>query len=112
MEGMEDNEEHDMVVNETFSSEEEGYKYYNAYAKSKGLQVMPRCGRGARMEIEMSMESGEWFVKGFVVEHNHPLAICNIPGNGVTKIEETDVCIAFMHRKSGEFSRFKVKQSQ
>jgi zinc finger SWIM domain-containing protein 3 len=27
------------------------------------------------MEIEMSMESGEWFVKGFVVEHNHPLAI-------------------------------------
>jgi hypothetical protein len=37
---------------------------------------------------------------------------CNIPGNGVTKIEETDVCIAFMHRKSGEFSRFKVKQSQ
>jgi hypothetical protein len=36
MEGMEDNEEHDMVVNETFSSEEEGYKYYNAYAKSKG----------------------------------------------------------------------------
>ena len=37
---------------------------------------------------------------------------CNIPGIGVTKIEETDVCIAFMHRKSGEFSRFKVKQSQ
>jgi hypothetical protein len=37
---------------------------------------------------------------------------CNIPGIGVTKIEEADVCIAFMHRKSGEFSRFKVKQSQ
>jgi hypothetical protein len=37
---------------------------------------------------------------------------CNIPGNGVTKIEETGVCIAFMHRKSGEISRFKVKQSQ
>ena len=35
--------------------------------------------------------------------------MCNIPGNGVTKLEETDVCIAFMHRKSGEFSRFKVK---
>ncbi len=34
---------------------------------------------------------------------------CNIPGFGVTKREETDVCIAFMHRKSGEFSRFKVK---
>jgi hypothetical protein len=39
MEGMEDNEEHDMVVNETFSSKEEGYKYYNAYAKSKGFGV-------------------------------------------------------------------------
>ncbi|KAM0892909.1 hypothetical protein ACQ4PT_025458 [Festuca glaucescens] len=118
MEGMEDNEEHDMVVNETFSSEEEGYKYYNAYAKSKGFGVrkeeltkkpgtdiafrrlyvcskegyrarkhfektkrkrtprpLSRCGCGARMEIEMSMESGEWFVKDFVVEHNHPLAI-------------------------------------
>ena len=34
---------------------------------------------------------------------------CNIPRFGVTKIEETDVCIAFMHRKSGEFSRFQVK---
>jgi zinc finger SWIM domain-containing protein 3 len=109
--------EHDMVVNETFSSEE-GYKYYNAYAKSKGFGVrkeeltkkpgtniafrrlyvcskegyrarkhfektkrkrtprpLSRCGCGARMEIEMSMESGEWFVKDFVVEHNHPLAI-------------------------------------
>jgi hypothetical protein len=40
------------------------------------------------------------------------LGACNIPGNGVKKIEETDVSIAFMHRKSGEFSRFKVKQSQ
>jgi hypothetical protein len=37
MEGMEDNKEHDMVVNKTFSSEEEDYKYYNAYAKSKGV---------------------------------------------------------------------------
>ncbi|KAM0873983.1 hypothetical protein ACQ4PT_037721 [Festuca glaucescens] len=115
---MEDNEEHDMVVNETFSSEEEGYKYYNAYAKSKGFGVrkeeltkkpgtdiafrrlyvcskegyrakkhfektkrkrtprpLLRCGCGARMEIEMSMESGEWFVKDFMGEHNHPLAI-------------------------------------
>jgi zinc finger SWIM domain-containing protein 3 len=27
------------------------------------------------MEIEMSMKSGEWFVKDFMVEHNHPLAI-------------------------------------
>jgi hypothetical protein len=38
MEGMEDNEEHDMVVNETVSSEK-GYKYYNAYAKFKGFGV-------------------------------------------------------------------------
>jgi hypothetical protein len=38
--------------------------------------------------------------------------MCNIPVFGVTKIEETDVCMAFMHGKSGEFSRFKVKQSQ
>ena len=40
------------------------------------------------------------------------LGLCNIPGIGVTKIEETGVCIAFMHRKSGEFSRFKVRRLQ
>jgi hypothetical protein len=39
MEGMEDNEEYDMVVNETFSWEEEDYKYYNSYAKLKGFGV-------------------------------------------------------------------------
>jgi hypothetical protein len=40
------------------------------------------------------------------------LGDCNIPVFGVTKIEETDVCIAFMHRKSGEFSRFCLKLSK
>jgi hypothetical protein len=30
---------------------------------------------------------------------------CNILGFRVTKREETDVCITFMHRKSGEFWR-------
>jgi hypothetical protein len=34
---------------------------------------------------------------------------CNIPGFGVTKREETEKCIAFMHRKSGEISRFQMK---
>jgi hypothetical protein len=37
---------------------------------------------------------------------------CNISGLEARKGENTDVCIAFMHRNSGEFSRFKVKQSQ
>lgn len=117
LEDMENNEEYDMVVNETFSSEEEGYKFYNAYAKLKGFGVrkeevtrkpgtdivfrrlyvcskegyrarkhfektkrkrtprpLSRCGCGARMEIEMSMESGEWVVKDFVPQHNHTLA--------------------------------------
>jgi hypothetical protein len=35
--------------------------------------------------------------------------ICNIPRFGVTKREEIDVCIAFMHRKSREFSLFQIK---
>jgi hypothetical protein len=35
--------------------------------------------------------------------------MCNIPEFGVTKIEETNVCIAFMNRKFGEFLRFQVK---
>jgi hypothetical protein len=34
---------------------------------------------------------------------------CNILGFVVTKREETHVCIAFMHRKSGEFSCFQIK---
>ena len=34
---------------------------------------------------------------------------CNIPGLEATKWENTKVCIAFMHRKSGEFSRFQIK---
>jgi hypothetical protein len=34
---------------------------------------------------------------------------CNIPAFGVTKIKETDVCIAVMHRKSGKISRFQIK---
>ncbi|KAE8797606.1 protein FAR1-RELATED SEQUENCE 5-like [Hordeum vulgare] len=34
---------------------------------------MSRCGCGARMEIELRMDNGEWFVKDFVDEHNHPL---------------------------------------
>jgi hypothetical protein len=31
---------------------------------------------------------------------------CNIPGCEARNREETEVCIAFMHRKSGKFSRF------
>jgi hypothetical protein len=37
---------------------------------------------------------------------------CNILGLGVTKREETDVCTAFMHIKSGEFLRFHLKPSK
>jgi hypothetical protein len=35
------------------------------------------------------------------------MQMCNIPGLEAIKGENTKVCIAFMHRKSGEFSRFK-----
>jgi hypothetical protein len=35
--------------------------------------------------------------------------MCNIPGCEARNKEETEVCIAFMHRKSGEFSRIKKK---
>uniref|UniRef100_A0A8I6Y6F0 Protein FAR1-RELATED SEQUENCE n=1 Tax=Hordeum vulgare subsp. vulgare TaxID=112509 RepID=A0A8I6Y6F0_HORVV len=109
--------EYGMVISQIFGSEEEGYNYYNAYARSKGFGVrkeevtrkvdtniafrrlyvcckegyrarkhfektervrtprpLSRCGCGARMEIELRMDNGEWFVKDFVDEHNHPLA--------------------------------------
>jgi hypothetical protein len=32
--------------------------------------------------------------------------VCSIPGCEARNREETIVCIAFMHRKSGKFSRF------
>jgi hypothetical protein len=35
--------------------------------------------------------------------------VCNIPGCEARNSENTEVCIAFMHRKSGKFSRFKKK---
>jgi hypothetical protein len=35
--------------------------------------------------------------------------LCNIPEFGVTKRDETDVRIEFMHKKSGKFSRFQIK---
>jgi hypothetical protein len=34
---------------------------------------------------------------------------CNIPGLEARKRENTRVCTAFMHRKSGEFSRVHLK---
>jgi hypothetical protein len=34
---------------------------------------------------------------------------CNIPGCEARNRENTEVCIAFMHRKSGKFSRFEIK---
>jgi hypothetical protein len=34
---------------------------------------------------------------------------CNILGFETRNIEETGVCIAFMHKKSGEFLRFYIK---
>jgi hypothetical protein len=37
------------------------------------------------------------------------MTVCNIPGCEAKNREETVVCIAFMHRKSGKFSRFEVK---
>jgi hypothetical protein len=40
---------------------------------------------------------------------NLVLHMRNLPWFGVTKREETYVCIAFMYRKYGEFSRFQVK---
>jgi hypothetical protein len=36
--------------------------------------------------------------------------VCNIPGLEDTNREETELCIAFIHRKSGKFScNFKLK---
>jgi hypothetical protein len=38
--------------------------------------------------------------------------VCNILGCEARNREETDVCIAFMHRKSGKFMRFELNLSK
>jgi hypothetical protein len=37
------------------------------------------------------------------------IPVCNIPPFEDRNREEINVCIAFMHRKSGDFSRFYIK---
>jgi hypothetical protein len=41
-----------------------------------------------------------------LVQQDAGLRHCNIPGCEARNRENTEVCIAFMHRKSGKFSRF------
>jgi zinc finger SWIM domain-containing protein 3 len=105
------------MVSKTFRSEDEGYEFYNEYAKVKGFSIrkeevkylpgthtrfrrlytcfkegyrtlanfekpepkrtpkaLTHCGCRARLEIELSAATGEWFVKNFEDKHNHPLA--------------------------------------
>jgi hypothetical protein len=50
--------------------------------------------KGAREEREGVGERERW---------------CNIPGCEARNRENTEVCIAFMHRKSEKFSRFLIK---
>jgi hypothetical protein len=53
------------------------------------------------------MQEGlHWYGWFFLTSEVH---CCNIPGCEATNRKETDVCIAFMHRKSGKFSRFEIK---
>jgi hypothetical protein len=37
------------------------------------------------------------------------MVYCNIPGCEARNREEIEVCIVFMHRESGKFSRFYIK---
>ncbi|XP_044400061.1 protein FAR1-RELATED SEQUENCE 5 [Triticum aestivum] len=109
---IEEIEEYYMVVSQTFTSEEQGFEFYNKYAKAKGFSVrkanvknkggiriqrlymcnkegyrslknfersnrkrkpraLSRCGCDAQLQIELNMETREWFVKDFVDQHNH-----------------------------------------
>jgi zinc finger SWIM domain-containing protein 3 len=115
--GYEEEDEFRRVVSKTFGSEDEGYQFYNEYAKVKGFSVrkedvkylsgtstrfrrlytcwkeghrtlanfertepkrtpkaLTRCGCTSHLEIEMNRATGEWFVKKFKPDHNHPLA--------------------------------------
>jgi zinc finger SWIM domain-containing protein 3 len=110
-------EEYRLMFSKTFRSEDEGYEFYNEYAKVKGFSIrkeevkylpgthtrfrrlytcfkegyrtlanfekpepkrtpkaLTHCGCRARLEIELSAATGEWFVKNFEDKHNHPLA--------------------------------------
>jgi hypothetical protein len=65
---------------------------------------------GRTVEAAPVAGGGEWLTVGGVEAGGGngclPSGAYNIPGCEARNREETEVCIAFMHRKSGEFSRF------
>ena len=67
----------DIAFRRLYVCSKEGYRARKHFEKTKRVRTprpLLRCGCGARMEIELRMDNGEWFVKDFVDEHNHPLA--------------------------------------
>ncbi|KAL6620300.1 hypothetical protein ACP70R_035439 [Stipagrostis hirtigluma subsp. patula] len=92
---LEELEEYNSVISQTFRSEQEFYKFYNSYAEDKGFSVRkekvrrePSSGevtwrrfccscegyRSVECFERTDKKSGLWFVKDFVDVHNHPLA--------------------------------------
>jgi hypothetical protein len=58
---------------------------------------------------DLSVGSGSIIGKSNIEEFFNHISMhkdCNIPGCEARNRENTEVCIAFMHRKSGKFSRF------
>ena len=122
--------EYNAIVRKVFDDEEEGYGFYNNYAKGKGFSVrkdycewdighnertlqhfvcscqgfredkelkrenkkrkprnITRFGCPARLVIARDQNTGQWHVKDFICEHNHPM------------VEQDLACLLRSHRR-------------
>jgi len=49
-------------------------KHLNKAIKKRKPRNLSRCGCLAKMVIKLNKDTGQWYVKDFIDEHNHPLA--------------------------------------
>ncbi|KAL6840916.1 hypothetical protein ACP4OV_029176 [Aristida adscensionis] len=53
-------------------------KHMNRAIKERNPRNITRCGCGAKMVIAVIKETGRWYVKDFIDEHDHPLAAADV----------------------------------
>jgi hypothetical protein len=79
-------------------------KLQEAMELSQGATLGPMTYNRTTPDQGYQMQSGQGYPQSKV--YISAMIQCNIPGCEARNREETEVCIAFMHRKSGKFLRF------
>ena len=69
--------EYNEIVRKMFANENQGYreeKYVKKEIKKRRPPDITRVGCPAKLVIALDWNIGQWYVKNFIDEHNHPLA--------------------------------------